>query len=67
MDNISHEIALIVCKQTTRLENERDKDFSKRLYSIYQSCKNTIDGVIEQENTDSSNASSKATLSMMNH
>lgn len=38
MNVAAHELALIVCKQCKRNENESDIDFSTRLYSVYSSC-----------------------------
>lgn len=66
MDNIASELALIVCKQCKRLENESDIDFSKRLYSVYRSCEDAIEGAIKQEDNGSTDSSVEAALSTMN-
>ncbi len=67
MDNVAHELALIVCKQCSRIENESDVDFSKRLYSVYNSCKSAIEDISNKEDADSSNNSVEEYLKMHNN
>jgi len=50
MNDVAKEIALIVCKQCERSENENDVDFSTRLLSVYNSCYDNVENLIEQEN-----------------
>lgn len=66
MDNIAHELALIVCKQCSRIENESDADFSKRLYTVYNSCKNVIENITNEDDTASSDSSVEEYLKMLN-
>ncbi len=66
MDNISQELALIVCKQCKRLENESDIEFSRRLYFVYKSCKSAIENITDEEDDASSDNSVEEYLKMHN-
>ena len=52
MDSLASKLALIVCEQCKRNEDENDVDFSTRLLSVYNSCYDNIANIIEQENND---------------
>ncbi len=50
MDNLAHEIALIVCRQCSKQDNESEIEFSTRLYDVYNSCLDNVDTLIERAN-----------------
>ena len=50
MDSLASKLALIVCEQCKRNEDENDVDFSTRLLSVYNSCYDNIANINEQEN-----------------
>lgn len=47
--NLADKLALIVCEQCKRNENESDVDFSTRLLSVYNSCYDNIANILQQE------------------
>ena len=47
--NLADKLALIVCEQCKRNENESDVDFSTRLLSVYNSCYDNIANFLQQE------------------
>ncbi len=48
--NLADKLALIVCEQCKRNENESDIDFSTRLLSVYNSCYDNITDILHHEN-----------------
>jgi len=48
MDSIASEIALIVCRQCERIDNETDLDFSTRLLFVYNTCYDNVENLNEQ-------------------
>ena len=50
MDNLAHEIALIVCRQCSKRDDESEIEFSTRLYDVYNSCLDNVDTLIERAN-----------------
>ena len=57
MNYLADKLALIVCGQCERQKDESDLDFSTRLLSIYNSCHENIENLIEQENVPNTNNS----------
>ncbi|MCI8951612.1 MAG: hypothetical protein HFG49_16595 [Lachnospiraceae bacterium] len=49
MSDVAQKLALIVCEQCRRHEGESDIDFSSRLLSIYNTCYDNIETLIEQK------------------
>ncbi|NBI61221.1 hypothetical protein D3Z53_25305 [Lachnospiraceae bacterium] len=47
--NLADKLALIVCEQCKRNENESDVDFSTRLLSVYNSCYDNIANILQHE------------------
>lgn len=47
MSDVAQKLALIVCEQCRRHEGESDVDFSSRLLSIYNTCYDNIETLIE--------------------
>lgn len=48
MDNLAHEIALIVCRQCINHDGESEIEFSTRLYDIYNSCFDNVESLIQK-------------------
>ncbi|MCI9181086.1 MAG: hypothetical protein HFG50_13975 [Lachnospiraceae bacterium] len=49
MNDLAQKLALIVCEQCRRHEGESEIEFSSRLLSVYNSCYDNIETLIEQE------------------
>lgn len=49
MNDISEQLALIVCQKQNQKLNESDLEFSQRLYDIYISCKENLEDRISVE------------------
>lgn len=49
MNDISEQLALIVCQKQDKKLNESDLEFSQRLYDIYISCKDNLEDRISSE------------------
>lgn len=49
MNDIAQKLALIVCEQCRQHEGESEIEFSSRLLSVYNSCYDNIETLIEQE------------------
>ena len=56
MIDVAEKLALIVCNQCVRNENENesDLDFSTRLFSVYNSCCANIENLMAQESNGQS-------------
>lgn len=50
MNDVANKLALIVCEQCKRNQDESDIDFSTRLLSVYNSCYDNICNIISEEN-----------------
>lgn len=49
MNDTAEKLALIVCEQCSRANNESELEFSTRLFSIYNSCYTNITNLIDKE------------------
>ena len=62
MSDIAEKLALLVCQQCPRKDNESELDYSTRLYSVYSSCHDNVSGLEEQENNKRYNRSYESHL-----
>lgn len=60
MKDIAEKLALLVCQQCPRMDNEREIDYAARLYSVYSSCRDRISDLQEQEINELRNESYKS-------
>ena len=62
MNDIAEKLALLVCQQCPRKDNESELDYSTRLYSVYSSCSDNISMLEEQKNNKRYNESYESQL-----
>ncbi len=62
MSDIAEKLALLVCEQCSRKDNESELDYSTRLYSIYSSCRDNISKLEDQADNKQSNESYESYL-----
>lgn len=62
MSDIAERLALLICEQCQRMDNESELDYSTRLYSVYSSCYKNISDLEEQENNKKYNESYESQL-----
>lgn len=57
MSDIAEKLALLICEQCKRMDNESDLDYSTRLYSVYSTCHDNISDLEKQKDNKQCNES----------